>query len=176
MKYLLILIMFTSCGAIPTAVELIDAVSDRLDNNDGTTEVVEEVEEIAASELDELDDNEYEVGIISTEDVTPDRYFMGTWAKKFVYTPCPDWPSTIRLYSYDNKVDIENNSQELISQGSIFIDDTLDFTTQYLDTFGRPLISLVCTCTIDESNYYDDEFSCSCEYGDSSCSLRYDKY
>ena len=173
---LILMLVFTSCGSIPTATELVDAVAGRLGDSDSTVEeAAEEVEEIAAEELEEMDDDEYEVGIIG-DTLAPDRFFMGTWEKKFQYTPCPDWPSVIRIYSYDNKIDIEDNSQSLISQGSIFIDDTVDIHTQYLDTFGRPLLALDCTCTIDESVYYDDEFACTCEYGGSSCGLRYTKY
>jgi hypothetical protein len=164
--------MAVNCGSIPSATDLVDAIegSDLFDSN----EQDEAAERITSEELEEYDDEEYEVGITTTTAVAADRYFMGTFEHAYSYKQCPNWPVITRMYSYDDRIDIEDNKGDLVTQGAIFIDDTFSLNTTYLDDFGRPLIDLTCTCVMDTSVYYDDRMECQCSYGSSSCTVAYE--
>lgn len=105
-----------------------------------------------------------------------DRYFIGTFTEQYAYQNCADFPKVIRLYSHNNLVDLEDNSQNRIGTGVQFPDDTFDFTVTYLDSLGNPDIDLSCTCSITVEQYYADELDCDCDSDKmNDCSLFYEK-
>ena len=116
-----------------------------------------------------------------------DRYFMGTYNLTSGGYPLSctssygngyDFPSTLRLYSYDYSIDFENSYGDLVWIADVYPDDTFDFRVQLLDSFGRPSNTIACTCDISVP-YYDgkERVSCTCDpsyAGDETCSLTYD--
>lgn len=176
MKYIFItlLAMTVACGSIPVEVSLDDA------DRDALTGVFDGLGGDDDSDLDgssdDVDDDST-TGTI-TIDTTPsdggdDRYFIGTFTDSAIWNSCVGFPNTMRLYSTDTTVWLENNKQDLIAKAVIFQDDTFDFQADMLDQFGRPSLELACTCSLVGSQYYRDELECDCEYGSTDCVLEY---
>lgn len=98
------------------------------------------------------------------------RYFVGTYEIKDYYTSCNDtyWgpglelPAVLRAYSYGDRMDFETSLSQLVWGAIIYPDETFDFQTNYLDTFGNPSVSLTCTCAMNDSYYGSDYIDCAC--------------
>jgi hypothetical protein len=182
MKRLIIIALvanLAACGGIKVGVddETRSAIEDIFGGSETETEASEEP---GAEDTDVLVGEEYSDGetglIVRRGNNRNDRKFLGTFDQNHVYDTCPSWPSIVRLYSKDDTVFIDDNRGDLISSAKIFDDGTFDFDAEYADEFGRPSVDLICTCDLDESDYYGTQMDCSCDLGDDdTCEILYDK-
>lgn len=181
MKYVIIIIIFLTaiimlnCGDIKIKGDIgkdtIDHVADAFGDTDTSDQETDDPDDVM--ETDELG----EAGEIytGTADVA-DRYFVGTFNKQYYYKHCNNFPSVLRLYTHNGYVYIENNKGGLISKAKIFEDYSFDFLAEYYNELGIPDDELACTCTLEESDFYNDDLQCQCDFdsGD-TCGLRYEK-
>jgi len=192
MKYLTIILSIFMFSCISVDSEKINDIIDNMAETTDTTEsgVDEAPENDSKDKKDKKDKSDetsdeiyrHENGIdyhSGTGDALSDgtapfveRSFVATYSKTYTPNICPNFPSVLRLYSYDNFVDIENNQGGLLTTAKIFEDGTIDFWGVYNDSWGRPSIDLFCTCE-NNAQFYGSDLECVCEIGDSSCRLNY---
>lgn len=172
-----------SCANIPFD-KAVDAVTDQLEkgrNNDkGGSD--------RASNQESSGDDDSQSDAVSTDDsdvktepldmdIPADRYFVGTFEKKYVSQSCSAFPEITRMYTSGEEVYIENNRSDLIVYGKIFKDNSFDFDIDLLDSFGNPTIELGCTCLLNDNQWYGLSWECSCESDNGfKCGLDYEEY
>lgn len=178
MKYLTIILalLIINCGGIKQAARDLAEAVDNAVEVDKTKDKEDKTEDTTTEEEDYSSDETEEGSIILDTNIPEDRVFLGTFEKYFVYKSCGMFPEITRLYSHDNNIYIENNRQELLAVAVIFQDLTFDFDIEVASIYGTPYETLACTCNYDSSEWYGDEWDCSCEGDETSCNLSYNEY
>lgn len=120
----------------------------------------------------------------SSSEKGSNRAFIGTYEKKTTYDDCSDdyWgaglemPSVLRGYAHGEYIDFETSLSQLVWSAIIYPDDTFDFQTRYLDSLGRPSVTLTCTCSIESDYWLGESIECACDASNDPdvCTLRYD--
>ena len=182
------MITLAGCGIGQDIADGIKDAADTLgDSIDDGVDTVSGDDDEESNDSDSDAGEEGEVVIIDDDQKGSNRYFLGTFTNVYDYDDCSGSPykynlgSTLRLYSHNGYIDLENPSSGLVGVAEVFLDDTFDFVANYYDSLGRPNVELVCTCDID-SGYYpylSDSLDCQCEtnedVGDGDCSVSYEK-
>ncbi len=100
------------------------------------------------------------------------RSFFGSYELNEYYSTCDDYgyddpdlelPTYLDVYSYDDMMDFETSSGQLIWNAVIYSDDTFEFETNYLDWYGHPSVIFPCECEIYNIEHSDESIECVCE-------------
>ena len=162
------MVLLVSCGTVEVKGldDVVDKIGDAVDQASDATDTTD-----AASDNDEVTDTEgSDVWQIDTKDPPLDRFLVGTF--KWVWTDraCNDFPNTVRLYTYDDQIFMDNNNDEMMSQGILREDETFDF--DFLVKQWNGWEDETCSCSYIESDWYEDRFRCACD-GAFICNLLY---
>lgn len=187
---ILCLLGIVNCGKINDTLDKVGDAADKL--TDTLSDAQDKADSILGDNGDDSDiQDEDGMVILDGDSQDQPRTLLGTYNKmKYSYYyydgsfgdgPCEEsYPGTIRAYSHDYEdiIDFETNSGNLVWISTIQEDDTFDFSVRFLDEFKKPSIEMTCTCIIDEAyyNYENDQLQCSCSDQDNnSCALFYEK-
>lgn len=192
-------LFFSACGGIPSDYSLdVDWPDDDEETTDGSggTSSDEEGDDDSQSGRRRSGDTEYADGNDTSggiewwnlEEQRPGpRTFMGTYMflESVYYNGSYDnvcdygFPLHLRLFSHGDTIDLESSTGRLFGIADLYGDETFDFEVGFLDKFGNPSLTLVCTCYIDEGyGYYNkDKIKCGCEPSndDDNCAAFYEK-
>lgn len=115
------------------------------------------------------------------------RFFMGTYMflENSYYNSSYDhictygFPLNVRLFSREDSIDLESSTGKLLAIADLYDDETFDFEVGFLNKFGNPSLTLVCTCVVEEGyySYSKEKIKCGCEPSndDDNCAVIYEK-
>ena len=164
-----------------------DSTTSEDTNSSSTSSSDSNSDTTTSSEATTVDYGAYdqETGLIYTSDSNNgmSRSFLGTYSKGYSSNDCSEdyWgpglemPAVLRAYSYGDYIDFETSLSQLVWSAIVYQDNTFDFVVRYLDSLGKPSITLTCTCSIVDSYYYSDHLDCTCDPSNDTdvCELRY---
>lgn len=99
------------------------------------------------------------------------RSFHGSYELDEFNTTCNDHgysdpdlelPAYLDVYAYEDMIDFETDSSDLVWNAAVYPNDTFDFETNYLDWYGHASVILPCSCTIYQYGEWQEVIECAC--------------